>query len=1068
MTSTSYSEAKSPRHSAEAAEVHPLENCSRLSFALMLWMDELIGRGAKAPLQETDVWPLRRSDTSAELSQRFAAEWDKERSSARPRFHAALWRSMRRQLWCTLVLYFLYSFLMLLQPIVIKSLLQYMQGKPTTLGIESGYVLAAILTILSFVAVTVIDFGQLLASNLGCNAKCVVMDAVYQKSLRLSGFAKRHMSAGAIVTLSSVDSERLFDGFLIGPWSPTAPVSVLAIFIMIGFEMGYVVAIVGCVLMYVMLLVGYLSAKTVGETRRQLLAVQSERVKLTNEVLQGVRVVKMYAWEGPIEAAIARIRAQELVFLKQYHARRVFNTAALSIAPVICLAVCLLLYVALGNALSADKAFTVLAYMNVARLPCYNFSNGILFVQEAKASCDRVGAYLAADEVAVDEAPLEGGTAPEVAITNGDFSWHSSPSGQPDPSLPLTLRNITLRLVPKSLTIVVGAVGSGKSSLVSALLGEIHQVAGSRCVQGDIAYVSQEAWIQHDSLRNNVLFAAPMDESKYERVLAACQLAADLKMLPDGDATEIGERGINLSGGQKARVSLARAMYRTDADVVLLDDPLSALDVHVAGAVFRDCVQGLLADKTTLLVLNSHYHFLPHADRVLVMVDGAIAADGPFDVIKEQFPHLQSFSDVDAAVARISETAKKSQETPAASRDGALVAVEDRQIGAVASSMYATYLSFSGHSAQFVAVSVGAAFTISQAALAMLDWYMGHWANSPSLAGAMSSAWIYVGITCVAIGLLIGRILFGLRVVILCSKTLHERLFAKVLWAPVNSFFDVVPVGRILNRFSSDLDQVDSQIPYFGLLFLQFGFQNLAVVVVCAATSPYVLALYVPLFYAFYKLQAYYNLTSGELKRFDSVTKSPVANLISETVDGLSTIRAFKMTRSFAARSRTVLDHNQRFFSVYRTSSRWLQMRLDWLSVVIIAGVAFISIASKSFIGVTAAGLAITYAAQTSAFLSRTTMTYSYIENTMTCVERLEHYETLDKEGNSRAVTVTPPVSWPQAGVVQFDNYSMRYRDHLELVLKSVSFTVAGGHKVGICGRTGSGKSSLMVALFRM
>ncbi|EQC32348.1 hypothetical protein SDRG_10095 [Saprolegnia diclina VS20] len=981
MGRTSYAEVQTPQGLEAAATTHPVESANRFSFALMLWMDGLIRRGAKEPLQENDVWLLPSGDTAAALSARFAAEWAIEKTRPTPRFHKALWRTVRRRLYCTLGLYLLYSFIMLLQPIVIKSLLQFMQGKPTSLGIESGYGLAALLTVVSLVAVTIIDFGQLLASNLGCNAKTIIMDVVYHKSLKLSGFAKRSMSSGEIVTLSGVDSERLFDGFLIGPWSPTAPISIAAIFVMIGFELGYVVGLVGCAFMYLILLLGYLSAKTVGETRRRLLNVQSERVKLTNEVLQGIRVVKMYGWERDLEAAIDRIRAQELVFLKEYHRRRVFNTAALSVAPAICLALCLLLYVAQGNTLSPDKAFTVLAYMNVARLPCYNFSNGSLFVQEAMTSCDRVGAYLLADEVAESMPTGDAcGEVPDVAITDGDFTWHGSPSTDADPSLPLTLRNIHLHLAPASLTIVVGAVGSGKSSLVSALLGEIHQVRGTRHVTGNVAYVSQEPWIQHDTLRNNILFADAFDDTKYNAVLSACQLTSDLRMLPDGDRTEIGERGINLSGGQKARVSLARAMYRTEADIYLLDDPLSALDVHVAGAVFRDCVQGLLASKTTLLVLNSHYHLLPHADRIVVMVDGAIAADGPFDMVKAQFPDLQSFAEGEEETKAKDAADAKSRATPEAAKpsgDGNLVAKEDREVGAVATSIYATYLSFSGHGPLFVFASVGAAFTISQAALALLDWFMGHWANTPSMAGAVSSAWIYVGIMLGAVVLICGRIIYGLLLVIRCSKTLHERLFAKVLSAPVTTFFDVVPVGRILNRFSSDLDQVDSQIPYFGLLFLQFFFQNLAVVVVCAATSPYVLPLYVPIFYAFYKLQAYYNLTSGELKRMDSTSRSPVLNTISETINGLSTIRAFRMSSDFAAKSRAILDNNLRFFSLYRTSSRWMQMRLDWLSVAVIAGVAFISVASRSVVGVIAAGLAITYAAQMSGFLSRTTMTYS-------------------------------------------------------------------------------------------
>ncbi|CAK4629980.1 unnamed protein product [Aphanomyces euteiches] len=263
--------------------------------------------------------------------------------------------------------------------------------------------------------------------------------------------------------------------------------------------------------------------------------------------------------------------------------------------------------------------------------------------------------------------------------------------------------------------------------------------------------------------------------------------------------------------------------------------------------------------------------------------------------------------------------------------------------------------------------------------------------------------------------------------------TLHSKLLAKVIQAPVNTFFDITPVGRILNRFSGDLDQVDSQLPFFGVLFLQFAFQIIAVAIVCAVSSPFILIIYVPMLYLFYKVQAFFNASSGDLKRLESVSRTPVVNLISETNSGLSTIRAFDMTD---------------YLMIYRIASRWLQMRLDWLSAVIIAGVAFIGVATKSSISVTAAGLALTYASQMSAFLSRATFGWSMFDNIMTCVERLDHYNTLDTEGKTQEESATVPKEWPVDGNVSFESYSMRYRDHLDLVLRDVSFVVNGGEKI--------------------
>ncbi|CAK4885058.1 unnamed protein product [Aphanomyces euteiches] len=1043
--------------------------------ALILWLEPLMFRGAKKALMEEDVWKLAPADTAAQLNARFDRVWEVEKTKPSPSFARAIMRTMQGQWIYSVGVYSAYAALMLLQPSIIRSLLQFLQTPEgdevhTSLGITSGYGLAALLTSLTFLATTLIDYGQYLASNLGVNAKSIVMDCVYLKALKLSGYAKRSMTSGEIVTLSSVDSQHLFEGFLLGPWVIVAPVNVAIVFVLIGFTLGYIVGIVGGVVMALLLYVGCTTAAAAGKIRHEILKLQSERVKLTNEILQGVRVVKLYAWESFLEDQLAAIREQELILLKKFLYARVVNTVALSIAPTLSLALCLVVYIALGNNLTPSLAFTTLAYMNVARFPCIVFATAILFASEALASCRRIGDFLLADEID-DTKRIEAGDAAVIEIQDGNFSWHVGPNNCQEngenvdsAATPVTLNNINLSIKPKSLTIIVGAVGSGKSSLISAILGEIHQVSGSRRVAGRISYVCQEAWIQHASVKDNILFADEYDQARYDRVLSACQLKPDLAILPEGDATEIGERGINLSGGQKARVSIARAMYRENADFYLFDDPLSALDVHVAGAVFQDCIQNLLVDKTVILVLNSHYHFLPKADRVLVMEDGTIVGDGSFDVIKAKFPHFNSFDDdvaeEDHAVVVPPET------TEAINKDGTLVQKEDRAVGQVSSNIYVTYFKSTGWNGLVVIIMIAVAFSISQATVVMTDWFMGYWAAHPG--HNVRDVIVYCALALVSIVLMWGRSVYIVYLCVLCSRTLHAKLFKKVIQAPVNTFFDVTPVGRVLNRFSSDLDQVDSILPFFGVLLLQYGFQIAAVVVVCAAVSPFILIVYVPLVWLFQKIQVFYNRTSAELKRLESISRTPVINIISETINGITTIRAFGMTRTFATKSREVLDHNQSYFMIYRVSTRWLQMRLDWISAVVLAGVSFISVASKSSIGVMAAGLGLTYASQMSAFLSRATMNMCTIENIMTCVERLEHYSSLDTEGDTCEEMEVTPAEWPAQGTISFESYTMRYRDHLDLVLRDVSFVANGGEKVGICGRTGSGKSSLMVALFRM
>ncbi|CAK4364114.1 unnamed protein product, partial [Aphanomyces euteiches] len=303
-------------------------------------------RGAKKTLMEEDVWKLTPGDTAAQLNARFDRFWKVEKTKPSPSFTRAMMRTMQGQWIYSVGVYSTYAVLMLLQPSVIRSLLQYLQTREgdevhTSLGITSGYGLAALLTSLSFLSVTLIDYGQYLASNLGVNAKSIVMDCVYLKALKLAGYAKRSMTSGEIVTLSSVDSERLFQGFLLGPWVIVAPVNVAVIFVLIGFTLGYIVGIVGGVVMALLLYVGYTTATTAGTIRHEILKLQSERVKLTNEILQGVRVVKLYAWESFLEDQVAAIREQELILLKKFQYARVLNTVALSIAPTLSLALCL-------------------------------------------------------------------------------------------------------------------------------------------------------------------------------------------------------------------------------------------------------------------------------------------------------------------------------------------------------------------------------------------------------------------------------------------------------------------------------------------------------------------------------------------------------------------------------------------------------------------------------------------------------------------------------------------------------------------------------------------------------
>ncbi|RHY16531.1 hypothetical protein DYB32_010636, partial [Aphanomyces invadans] len=691
---------------------HPFVTSNWLSQALLLWLDPLVLKGAKTPLTEDDVWQLAPADTAAHLQARFQVAWAVEIKTASPSFLRALVRTFRREIGIVMGLYTLSCALILAQPIVIKSLLQFLANPSsaasavTDLGTSNGYKLATLLTGMSFVSVTLMDLGMVFAGRLGCNAKAIVMDLVFLKTL--SGEAKP-TSSGDLATLASVDSTGLFMCGLWFMWTALSPLMVLAIFVMIGFDLGAWPAVVGGVVMLALMAFGISEGRAVGAIQKDALVVQGERVKFTNQLLHGVRTVKMYGWEAPLQAHVDAIRATELKLLKSYHIRRQVSSIVLLVAPIMSLALCLVVFVAQGHKLTPPLVFATLAFMNAARTPCSSFSFSIMNLFGAINSCHRVDAFLAADAVPSKPPSQTFSHDSNVVMLDAASFDVSAPSGH------RVLNNISV-VVPStpSLMIVVGSVGSGKSSLLTAILGELVLVSGTSSVTSRIAYASQDPWLQLTTVRDNIVFStsagkqAPVDEDRYARVLSACQLESDLAALPDRDLTEIGSRGVTLSGGQKARVGLARAAYKK-ADVYLLDDPLSALDVHVATNVFKDCIQALLSQSSpVVLVVNSHYHLLPLADRVLVMENGSIVGDGKLASLAMAFPHLVAFStssalNADATTAPSSASLTMDSTSPLAA-SAALIVPEERNVGRVTTQTYTTYFSASGWNGVGVAI----------------------------------------------------------------------------------------------------------------------------------------------------------------------------------------------------------------------------------------------------------------------------------------------------------------------------------------------------------------------------
>ncbi|GAB9476037.1 Abc transporter c family member 2, partial [Globisporangium polare] len=851
------------------AQRNPLASASLASVVLTHWMQPLVTLGACKVLDKEDIWPLCPQDTCDALQLRFAVHYQAPRAATAghnqgvfSQVALAFLKTFKREIAVVFANYTVYILAMAMQSYIAQAILDFLNDRENVFHAKSGYVLVAMMTSVSAIAVTCLNYGFFVSSRVGVNMRSVMMDVVYQKSLRLSCVGRQTYTTGEIVTLMSVDAERVFNGMLNGPWLLVAPLAFVVTIVLITLLFDFLSALCGACLLAAVLYVSVRLAERIGQLQKELLKVVDERVKVTSEALQGIRVMKFYAWEASLARRVEAIRAQEVQLYRQFHHYQILNTTLLFLTPVLLGGITLGFYVIVRGNLSVTDAFTLIAIVNISRLAVNMFPLGIAAASQAQIAYSRVDAYLKSDEltafasvgaeaaprgsISVRDAHLQwsrqqqcvDAVRPEVVIVSESADKREESGGESfvTPGA-FTLEGVNIEIDAGELVMIVGTVGAGKSSLLNAILGEMKIAEGVMEVNGEISYVSQEAWIRNSTVQDNILFEAPFDVERYQQVLEAAQLAMDLYALPNGDQTEIGERGINLSGGQKARVAIARAMYRSQYDILILDDPLSAVDPHVAHAIFDQCVVGLAKSKTRLLVLNSHYDLLKHADKVLVVRDGRIVGDGTYEQMMAQFPELRMQSETldklerdvidehddtdveekqqhELAVAMTAASAARTIAEQSAWRlkatknakmaeptaDGVddpnkLVQAEDRIKGKVAADIYKNYFDEAGFNGYLVLLMLLLMYTVSQGMRTLVDWWQGHWARNmkrdgidPTFSNLKFGMW-YLGFIVVCCILTFARGLFMVEACIRSSKNLHNELFRRVLGAPVNTYF---------------------------------------------------------------------------------------------------------------------------------------------------------------------------------------------------------------------------------------------------------------------------------------
>uniref|UniRef100_A0A8B9K1H1 ABC-type glutathione-S-conjugate transporter n=1 Tax=Astyanax mexicanus TaxID=7994 RepID=A0A8B9K1H1_ASTMX len=807
------------------------------------------------------------------------------------------------------VLKLVQDLLSFVSPQLLKLLIGFTQDK--SVFTWRGYLYASLLLIVAIVQSVFLQQFTQRCFKLGMRVRAAISAAVYKKALTLSNDARKESTIGQMVTLMSADAQRFNEvtNFIHLLWS--CPVQIVLSVGFLWIELGPSV-LAGLLVMILMVPINGLLAIKSKSYQAKCMMYKDKRMKMLNEILSGIKILKLYAWEPSFEAQVQGFRKQELEVMRKSAFLSSVSTFIFFCAPAFVSLASFAVFVSVStdNILDAEKAFTSISLFNILRTPL-----GMLPL--LISAMVQVITPLTNHSVR----PL---TCSAVSVRDGTFSWNRD--GSP------VLKNVSLQVSPGALVAVVGAVGSGKSSLVSALLGEMHSLSGSVNIKGDVAYVPQQAWVQNATLRDNVLFGSDPDERRFCRVLEACALEPDLDLLPAGVQTEIGEKGINLSGGQKQRVSLARAVY-SSADIYLLDDPLSAVDAHVGKHLFEKVIgpRGLLKDKTRILVTHG-ISFLPYVDEIVVLVEGVVsevgsysslrASKGAFSEFLDTYAKEEDSQDQNQSVLILCSSDSQNRNVPQRSEGDAderkgrrLIESETVQTGRVKFSVYLQYLSSMGwgYASMFAVV-----YFIQSLAFIGQNLWLSDWTNDalryPN--GSSYPAHIrdmrvgaYGGLG-VAQGFLVcvGTLLLA-DGAIHAPRTLHSRLLSNILRAPM-LFFDTTPSGRVVNRFAKDMFTVDELIPTALRSVILKLLELLATLVLICLAVPLFTAVVVPLIIIYHFVERFYLTTSRQLRRLDSVSRSPIYSLFGETVSGLSVIRAYGHQERFLQQNRTTIDNN--------------------------------------------------------------------------------------------------------------------------------------------------------------
>ncbi|XP_048724560.2 multidrug resistance-associated protein 1 isoform X2 [Caretta caretta] len=1037
----------------------PEENASFFSKITYSWYSRIITLGYKKPLEREDLFELNESDSPYTVCPNFEKHWRKELLKAtkglkapcdkgvisekasfqKPSLLCPLWQTFRFLLIKVAILKVAADILAFMSPQIMKEMITLYENHSDLRW--KGYSYAIALLVVVVLQTLVHQLYQRFNMLTSVKIKTAAVGLIYRKALSIANSSRRKYTTGDIVNLMSADAQQLMELTVNLNLLWSAPFQILMAIVFLWQELGPSVLAGVAVLVLVIPINAFVAAK-VKRLRKSQMKNTDQRVKLLNEILHGIKV---------------SLATFGVYFLLDQE-----------------------------NVLTATKVFTSISLFNILRLPLFDLPTVISAVAQTKVSLGRLEDFLYSEDLDPQDINTNYSGNHAVGFIGASFRWEKT-----GPSI---LNNLNMKIPEGSLVAVVGQVGSGKSSLLSAILGEMNKFEGTVQRKGSVAYVSQQAWMQNSILQENILFGSDLNRPYYERVLEACALLPDLEQLPNRDQTEIGERGVNISVGQKQRVSLARAVY-SNADLYLLDDPLSAVDVHVGKHLFEKLIgpSGLLKNKTRILVTHN-LTLLPQTDVIIVMEDGRIAHMGTYQELLSERANFAELLQVFSAENKSEETPQmKMSSLKKESQKGNTLPQKELQ-GQKNSSSFEQTKAFSMKKENVATGSMSMSVILKY--LQAFGWlwvwltlaaYLGQnavavgqnlWLSTWSAEEEKNkdhTEWKHLRNNKLGIYGLLGFIqgllvCYGAYVLTrgsLCaSRTLHNHMLANVLHLPLQ-YFETNPVGQIINRFTKDMFIIDLRFHYYLRTWLNCTLDVIGTILVIMSASPLFILVVIPLGYLYFIIQRYYIASSRQIRRLAGASHSPVISHFSETLLGLSTIRAFGHQERFIRQNKDVVNENLVCFYNNVISNRWLAVRLEFLGNLMVFFAALFAVLAGNTINSSTVGLSISYALNITQSLNFWVRKACEIETNGVSIERVCEYEKMDKEA-PWIMSKRPPMGWPSKGIIEFINYQARYRTGLDLALQDVSFQTHSKEKVGIVGRTGAGKSTLTNCLFRI